>query len=148
MLLHIFSLILSSLTKNIITKVKLISPKNRRLGNRLELSYLVSTPLIIAISINWNPFPSCLSLLHNSKFLFYIFFRQDRLTHSEAFHEKAILFLHLLNTNEFQDTIFPRIVSSVAWFPQQKFSLLGRKLKFAATIWFFTISKLKKEIDY
>ena len=44
------------------------------------------------------------------------------------------------------NTVFPRIVSALEYFPQQKFSLLGKKLKFAATMWIFYNLQIQKRI--
>ena len=40
----------------------------------------------------------------------------------------------------------PSIISTLQYFPQQKFSLLGRKLKFVAFIWIFYNFQIQKRI--
>ena len=43
-------------------------------------------------------------------------------------------------------TVFQQILPTFEKFPQQKFSLLGKKLKFAATIWTFYNFQIQKRI--
>ena len=73
----------------------------------------------------------------------YISFSQSPIKKTTLPSDTLYLQLNLIfwgpDSNEW--SITPWIVSTVGWlvgyFPQQKFSLLGKKLKFAATIWIF-----------
>ena len=39
-----------------------------------------------------------------------------------------------IKPTQISNTVFPQIVSALEYFPRQKFSLLGKKLRFEATI--------------
>ena len=54
--------------------------------------------------------------------------QREDLEEKMAAYDKVCTYSH-----KFFTTVFPHIISSLEYFPQQKFSLVGKKIKFAAT---------------
>ena len=51
----------------------------------------------------------------------------------EDLEEKMAAYDKVCTLINFSPTVFPHIVSCLEYFPQQKFSLVGKKIKFTAT---------------